>query len=58
MSLETYRRQVIACQQNLGKLQAEKRRCSLKAVAALKKKQDALAAASRMNVTPSWIRGE
>ena len=47
MSLETYRKQVIVCQQNLGKLQAEKGRFSLKAVAALKKKQDAVAAASR-----------
>ena len=47
MSLETYRKQVIVCQQNLGKLQAEKGRFSLKAVAALKKKQDAVAASSR-----------
>lgn len=47
MSLETYRKQVIACQQNLGKLQAEKGRFSLKAVAALKKKQEAIAAATR-----------
>lgn len=47
MSLETYRKQVSTCQQNIAKLQADKGRFSLKAVAALKKKQDALAAASR-----------
>lgn len=47
MSLETYRKQVSTCQHNIAKLQADKGRFSLKAAAALKKKQDALAAASR-----------
>ncbi|RAI64753.1 hypothetical protein DOZ80_25125 [Pseudomonas fluorescens] len=47
MTIETYRRKVKTCQQNLARLQAEKGRFSLKAVAAFKRKQDALAAAHR-----------
>lgn len=47
MSLDTYRKQVSTCQNNIAKLQADKGRFSLKAVAALKKKKDALAVASR-----------
>ncbi|EJM61915.1 hypothetical protein PMI30_05053 [Pseudomonas sp. GM50] len=47
MTIETYRRKVKTCQQNLASLQAEKGRFSLKAVAAFKRKQSALAAAHR-----------
>ena len=47
MSIEMYRRQVNTCQQNIAKLQADKGKLSVKAAAALKKKQDALAAAGR-----------
>lgn len=47
MSLDIYRKQVSTCQNNIAKLQADKGRFSLKAVAALKKKQGALAVASR-----------
>lgn len=47
MSIETYRKQVSTCQNNIAKLQADKGRLSVKAAAALKKKQDALASAGR-----------
>jgi hypothetical protein len=47
MSIETYRRQVSTSQQNIAKLQADKGKLSVKVAAALKKKQDALAAAGR-----------
>ncbi|AZF47909.1 hypothetical protein [Pseudomonas sp. R2-7-07] len=47
MSIETYRKQVTTCQQNIAKLQSDKGKVAVKAAAASKKKQDALTAARR-----------
>jgi hypothetical protein len=49
MSIDMYRRQVSAHQQNIAKLQTDKSRLVLKAAEASKKQQDALQAGARTN---------